>query len=390
VVLIGTPLLYYLLYNLDEDFRELFKVKVDFDDSLTRTPEVELLYARFVAGACREEGLRHFSAEGMAKLVEHSSRMVGHQGRLSSRLGVVRDLVREAAFCAERASHALIGAADVTRAIEEQIHRANLLEERLGRLIAEGALLITTDGEAVGQVNGVSLLSTGDHAFGRPSRITVRTFAGEPGVVDIEREAKLGGPVHSKGVMLLTGFLAGRYARESPLALSASIAFEQHYEEIEGDSASSAELYALLSSLSGIPLSQSLAVTGSVNQQGEIQPVGAINEKIEGFFDVCRARGLSGRHGIVIPEGNVRHLMLREDVVEAVRQERFHVYVVSTVDEGLTLLSGRQAGERGPDGRFPPDSVNGAVDRALAENVARLRLMRGDAGSSSATKGERS
>jgi predicted ATP-dependent protease len=257
----------------------------------------------------------------------------------------------------------------------------------MGRMIAEGALLIATDGEAVGQVNGVSVLSTGDHAFGRPSRITVRTFAGEPGVVDIEREAKLGGPVHAKGVMILTGFLAGRYARQSPLALSASIAFEQHYEEIEGDSAASAELYALLSSLSGIPLTQSLAVTGSVNQQGQIQPVGAINEKTEGFFDVCRARGLRGQQGVVIPEGNVRHLMLREDVVQAVREERFHVYAVSTADEGLAVLSGRPAGERGPDGQFPADSVNAAVERALAENVARLRLMRAEAPASSGTTG---
>ncbi|HEY7362862.1 MAG TPA: ATP-binding protein [Methylomirabilota bacterium] len=389
VVLIGTPLLYYLLYNLDEDFRELFKVKVDFDDSLERTPEVELLYARFVAATCREEHLPHFSADGVAKLVERSARMVAHQGRLSTRLGLLQDLIREAAFCARRSARPLVGADEVSRAIADRIHRANLLEERLGRLIAEGDLLISTEGEAVGQVNGISLLSSGDHAFGRPSRITVRTFAGEPGVVDIEREVKLGGPVHSKGVMILTGFLAGRYARENPLALSASIAFEQHYEEIEGDSASSAELYALLSSLSGIPLSQGLAVTGSVNQQGQIQPVGAINEKIEGFFDVCRTRGLSGQQGVVIPDTNVRHLMLREDVVEAVRGERFHVYAVSTVDEGLTLLAGRPAGERGPDGQFATDSINAAVERALADNVGRLRLIRGEPAATHPMKGER-
>jgi predicted ATP-dependent protease len=388
VVLIGTPLLYYLLYNLDEDFRELFKVKVDFDDSLARTPEVELLYARFVAATCREERLPHFSADGVAKLVEHSSRMVAHQRRLSTRLGLLRDVIREAAFCAGRSSRPLVGADDVSRAIADRIHRANLLEERMSRLIAEGELMISTEGETVGQVNGISVLSSGDHAFGRPSRITVRTFAGEPGVVDIEREVKLGGPVHSKGVMILTGFLAGRYARQSPLALSASIAFEQHYEEIEGDSASSAELYALLASLSGIPLKQGLAVTGSVNQQGQIQPVGAINEKIEGFFDVCRTRGLTGQQGVVIPDANINHLMLREDVVEAVREERFHVYAVSTVDEGLTLLSGRPAGERGPDGLFPADSVNAAVERALAENVARLRLMRAEPPATRPVKGE--
>ena len=377
VVLIGSPLYYYVLYNLDEDFRELFKVKVDFDDSFDRTPETEMLYARFVGAVCRDDGLRHFDAEGVAKLVEHGSRLVAHQGRLSSRLGLLVDLVRDAAFYAGEHRRERVTGEDVTHAIEQKVYRSNLVEERLGRMIAEGTLLITTDGEALGQVNGISVLSTGDHAFGRPSRITVRTYSGEPGVVDIEREAKLGGPIHSKGVMILTGFLAGRYARERPLALSASVTFEQHYEEVEGDSASSAELYALLSSLGGIPLSQSIAVTGSVNQRGEIQPVGGINEKIEGFFDVCRARGLTGRHGVMIPEANVRHLMLREDIVQAIREGQFHVHAVSTVDEGLEILSGRTAGVRsGRDGEFPEGSFNAAVEHALAENVERIKALR--------------
>jgi predicted ATP-dependent protease len=301
---------------------------------------------------------------------------VAHQGRLTSRLGELLDLIRESSYWAEQSHRPLVSAEDVSRAIREKTYRANLIEERIGRMISEGALLIATESEAVGQINGISVLALGDHAFGRPSRITARTFSGEPGVVDIEREAKLGGPIHSKGVMILTGFLAGRYARERPLALSASITFEQQYEEIEGDSASSAELYALLSSLSGIPLRQELAVTGSVNQQGEVQPVGGINEKIEGFFDVCRARGLTARQGVLIPEGNVRHLMLREDVVEAVREERFHVYAVSTVDEGLELLTGREAGAPGADGRFPEGSFNWAVEQALAANVARLKELR--------------
>ncbi len=389
VVLIGNPLFYYLLYNLDEDFSELFKVKVDFDDSLARTPETELLYARFIGGACRDEGLRHFAPDGAAKLIEHGSRMVAHQGRLSSRLGVLLDLIRDASFYAGERGRARVTAADVSHAVAEKVYRSNLIEERIGRMIAEGTLLIATDGETVGQVNGISVLATGDHAFGRPSRITVRTFSGEPGVVDIEREAKLGGPVHSKGVMILTGFLAGRYARERPLALSASITFEQHYEEVEGDSASSAELLALLSSLSGIPLAQSIAVTGSVNQRGEIQPVGGINEKIEGFFDVCRARGLDGRHGVMIPAANVRHLMLREDVVQAVREGKFNVHAVSTVDEGAEILSGRPAGERRPDGTFPDGSVNAAVERALAENVERLKALRTDSHGARASVGGR-
>jgi predicted ATP-dependent protease len=245
-------------------------------------------------------------------------------------------------------------------------------------MITEGTLLIATDGQAVGQVNGISVLAFGDHVFGRPSRITARTYSGEPGVVDIEREAKLGGPIHSKGVMILTGFLAGRYAHERPLALSATIAFEQQYEEIEGDSASSAELYALLSSLTDIPLRQDLGVTGSVNQHGEIQPVGGINEKVEGFFDTCRRQAVTGRQGVLIPEANTRHLMLREDVVDAVRAGRFHIFAVSTIDEGLALLSGRDAGERGAEGAFPKDSVNAAVEAVLAANVDRFKQLRKD------------
>ena len=376
VVLIGSPLLYYLLYALDEDFGELFKVKVDFDHSLPRTPEAELLYARFVGGACQEEGLRPFAPDGVARLVEHGSRIVEHKERLSARLGVLLDVVRESAYCAERDGHPLVTGADVTAAIAQKTRRINLLEERVGRTIAEGTLLLATRGEAVGQVNGISVISTGDYAFGRPCRITARAFSGEPGVLDIEREAKLGGRVHSKGVMILTGFLAGRYAREHPLALSASIAFEQQYEEVEGDSASSAELYALLSSVAGIPLAQGIAVTGSVNQQGEIQPVGGINEKIEGFFDACRLQGLTGAQGVLIPAANIRHLMLREDVAAAVRAETFHVYAAGTVDDGLALLSKREAGEPGADGRYPEGSFNEAVQQALIRNVERLKAMR--------------
>jgi lon-related putative ATP-dependent protease len=376
VVLIGTPLHYYLLWALDEDFRELFKVKVDFDDSLPRTDATERLFARFVATSCAEDGLAHFAADGVARLVEESSRLVAHQGRLSSRLGLLRDVIREAAFFAGARPATLVAADDVDRAIAQRVYRANLLEERVDRMIEEDAILIATGGDVVGQVNGISVLALGDHAFGRPSRITARAFSGQPGVVDIEREAKLGGRIHSKGVMILTGFLAGRYARERPLAVSASIAFEQSYEEVEGDSASSAELYALLSSLAGVPLSQSLAVTGSVNQLGEIQAVGGINEKVEGFFDVCQARGLTGGQGVLIPEANVRHLMLRPDVVQAVRQERFNIWAVGTVDDGLALLTGREAGQPGRDGRFAEGTVNAAVEAALAANVERLREFR--------------
>jgi predicted ATP-dependent protease len=380
VVLIGSPSIYYLLYALDEDFGELFKVKLDFDDSFCRTPETELLYARFVRGICQEESLPAFAADGVARLVEYGSRLVEHKDRLSARLGLLLDLVRESAYCAQQEKRELVTGDNVRRAIAQKISRVNLLEERVGRVISDGTLLLTTDGAVVGQVNGISVVSTGDHAFGRPCRITARTFCGEPGVVDIEREAKLDGRVHSKGVMILTGLLAGRYAREQPLALSASITFEQQYEEIEGDSASSAELYALLSSLADIPLAQGIAVTGSVNQQGEIQPVGGINEKIEGFFDVCRLRGLTGAQGVLIPEANVRHLMLRDDVAAAVRDESFHIHAVKSVDEGLAVLSKREPGELGADGRYPDGSFNDAVRGALLRNIERLKTLRGATG----------
>ena len=376
VVLIGSPMLYYLLCALDEDVGELFKVKVDFDDSFPRTRETELLYARFVRAACEQESLRPFAADGVARLIEYGGRFVEHQERLSARLGLLLDLIRESAYCAERDDHALASGTDVMRAIEQRTQRANLLEERVGRAISEGTLLLATHGEAVGQVNGISVIVAGDYAFGRPCRITARTFCGEPGVVDIEREAKLGGRVHSKGVMILSGFLAGRYAHAHPLALSASIAFEQQYVEVDGDSASAAELYALLSSLAGIALTQGIAVTGSVNQLGEIQPVGAINEKIEGFFDACRLRGLTGGQGVLIPEANVRHLMLRDDVIQAVREEAFHIYAVRTVDEGLELLSKHEAGQIASDGRYPDGSFNAAVSQALIRNLEQLKAVR--------------
>jgi len=376
VVLIGSPIIYYLLHALDEDFSELFKVQVDFDDSLPRTPEFVMLYARFVGSACRDEGLPPFAPDGVAALVDHGSRLVEHQERLTARLGLLLDVVREAGFWAGRAHGGPVTADDVRRAVAEKIRRASLVQERIGRLVTEGTLMVATDGTAVGQVNGIAVLSLGDHAFGRPVRITARSFCAEPGVLDIERESKLGGKLHSKGMLILTGFLAGRYAHDRPLALSASLAFEQQYEEVDGDSASSAELYALLSSISGIPLAQGMAVTGSVNQHGQIQAVGGINEKIEGFFDLCRARGLPGGQGVLIPQANVRHLMLREDVVEAVRDGRFAVHAVSSVDEGMALLTGRPAGERGADGRFPAGSVNGEIERVLQEGVERLKQLR--------------
>ncbi len=365
VVLIGHPLLYYLLHYYDEDFPKLFKVKADFTTRMDRTPESNCDYALFIQTICREENLPPFDRGGVAKVIEYSSRLVEDQGKLSTRFGEIADLVREAVYWARRDGRAVVTAQDVQRAVEAKVYRSNAVEERIQELIKQGTLLIDIDGEAVGQVNGLSVIDLGDYTFSRPSRVTARTFMGRGGVIDIEREAKLGGRVHSKGVLTLAGYLGGQYAQDAPLNLSASLTFEQSYEEVEGDSASSTELFALLSSLSGFPLKQGIAVTGSVNQHGQIQPVGGITAKVEGFFDVCKARGLTGEQGVLIPAGNVRHLMLREDVVAAIAAGQFHVWAVNTVDEGIGLLTGREAGSRQPDGTFPEDTVHGAVVRQL-------------------------
>jgi lon-related putative ATP-dependent protease len=378
VVLLGSPWLYYLLYAVDPEFAELFKVKVDFGDSVVRTPENILAFARILANCCREEALRPFDRGGVAKLVEHGSRMVEDQERLSTSFGEILDVAREASFCAERQGRDRVTAEDVNAAVRARIFRANRLEELLQDLILQGSLLIDTQGAVVGQVNGIAVIPLGDYWFGKPSRISARTFLGRGGILDIEREAKTGGRIHSKGVLILSGYLGGRYAREVPLSMAASVAFEQVYEEVEGDSASSAELYAILSSLSGLPIRQDMAVTGSVNQHGEVQAIGGVNAKIEGFFDVCRARGLTGDQGVLIPTSNVRHLMLREDVVEAVRARQFHVFAVRTIDEGISVLTGVPAGEAGPDGRYPEATVNFLVDRRLREFAEQARAFRGD------------
>lgn len=378
VVLLGSPWLYYLLYTYDPEFAELFKVKVDFGYHVARTPENIQAFARILATSCREEQLRPFDRSGVAKLVEHSSRMVEDQDRLSTSFGEILDVAREASFLAERVSHDRVTSEDVTAAIHARIFRSNRIEELLQDLIIEGTLLIDTQGVVVGQVNGIAIIPLGDYWFGKPSRITARTFLGRGGIVDIEREAKTGGRIHSKGMLILSGYLGGRYAGQTPLSVSASVAFEQIYEEVEGDSASSAELYAILSSLSGLPIKQGLAVTGSVNQRGEVQAIGGVNAKIEGFFDVCKARGLTGDQGVLIPASNVRNLMLREDVIEAVRQGQFLVYPVRSIDEGIALLTGVPAGEIGPDGTYPEATVNFLVHRRLKELAEQAKSFRGD------------
>lgn len=367
VILIGDARTYYLLYDLDEEFRELFKVVADFDVQMGCTPEALAQYARFIASRCHEEGLRHLTAEAVARVVEYSSRLVEDQEKLSTRFSDIADIVREASYWASRNGHSLVTAGDVQQAIEERTYRSSRLEERIRELIADGAIRVDTDGAVVGQVNGISILQLGDYEFGKPSRITATAYAGKDGVVNIDREVKLSGPIHDKGMLILSSYLGSKYAQRQTLTLSASLVFEQAYEEVEGDSASSAELYALLSSLSGLPLAQGIAVTGSVDQAGNLQPVGGVTRKVEGFFDVCRVKGLTGKQGVIIPWQNVRNLMLREDVVEAVRRGEFHIWPIRAIDEGIEILTGVPAGELQPDGTYPEGTVNARVMGRLQE-----------------------
>ncbi len=373
IVLIGERLLYYLLNQYDPDFTELFKVEADFSDEMPRSQENDQLYARLVAAMARQDELRPFDRYAVARVIERSSRIAGDNRKLSTHLLSIADLLQEADYWAGQADRDLVTAEDVERAVAERITRADRLRQRTQEHIARGMILLDTEGEQTGQVNGLSIISMGEYAFGRPSRITARTRLGKGSVVDIEREVELGGPIHSKGVLILSGFLGGHYASDYPLSLSASLVFEQSYAGIEGDSASLAELCALLSALADLPVRQSLAVTGSVNQHGEVQPIGGVNEKIEGFFDACSAKGLTGAQGVLIPAANVEHLMLRQDVIEAVSRGRFHIYPVATVDEGMELLTGTPPGQRNEAGRFPDGTVNHRVEARLIELAQKQR-----------------
>lgn len=373
VVLIGTPLLYHLLYSLDDDFRKLFKIKADFDTEVDRTEQTTVQYAAAVGAICNREGLRPFDRGAVAAVLEYSARLADHQRKFSTRFNEVAQIVYEASAWAERAGHALVTADDVRTAVEQKIYRSNRIEEKIQELVKQGQLLLSLDGAQAGQVNGLSVLQLGDYSFGHPSRITARTFVGSRGVVNIERETDLSGKIHSKGVFILGSYMGGKYAQGRPLSLNASLTFEQTYSEVEGDSASSTELYALISDLGGVPIEQSIAVTGSVNQKGEVQPIGGVNEKIEGYFHVCKVVGLTGRQGVMIPVQNVPNLMLKEEVVDAVRQGHFHVWAVRTVDEGLEVLTGIAAGEASADGMYPDGTVNQRVNARLNELADRLR-----------------
>ncbi|MEM3356371.1 MAG: Lon-insertion domain-containing protein, partial [Candidatus Bathyarchaeia archaeon] len=319
-------------------------------------------------------------SSGLAKIIEYSQRLSQDQQKLSTRFAEVADIVREANFYATQENSRFITGNHVKKAIEEKIYRSKLIQEKIQEMINRGIILIDTDAEKVGQVNGLSVMSFGDFAFGTPSRVTASIGLGQEGVIDIEREAKMGGPIHTKGVLILSGYLNEKYAQDKPLSLSARLVFEQSYAGVEGDSASSTELYAILSALSGLPIKQYIAVTGSVNQKGEVQAIGGVNEKIEGFFEVCKAKGFTGKQGVMIPESNVQNLMLKEEVVEAVRNGQFHIYAVKTVDEGIEILTGVKAGQRRADGTFEEGTVNHRVDKTLKEMAEKLREFTSAAG----------
>jgi len=367
VILMGERLLFYLLRAYDPEVSDLFKVAADFEEDMDRAADSNLLYARMLAGIAREEGLLPFDASGVGRVIEQSARLAGDSQKVLVRRRVLSDLLHEADYRAREGKRTVVSTEHVQQAIDAQVHRSDRIRERIQEQILQGTILIDTQGDRVGQVNGLSVVDLGQFAFGHPTRITARVRMGKGEVIDIEREVELSGPIHSKGVLILSGFLAGRYAVDQPLSLSATLVFEQSYAAVEGDSASSVELYALLSALSGIPIKQSLAVTGSVNQQGQIQAIGGVNEKIEGFFDLCSARGLTGSQGVIIPASNVRHLMLRQDVVDAVRANKFRIYAVETIDQGIEILTGVPAGEADASGKFPEGSVNQKVEARLID-----------------------
>ena len=366
VVLIGDRSLYYLLSAYDRDFNELFKISADFDDELERTPETEATYAHLIATVARREGVRPLDASAVARIIERSARLADDSERLTTQIERIIGLMQEADFWAAQAGAGVIAAAHVEQAVAAQVDRNSRVEDRLRDAVLRDTILIDTAGERTGQVNGLAVTQLGAHAFGFPTRITVTIRLGRGEVVDIEREAEMSGPIHAKGVLILSSFLRARYARHAPLSLGASLVFEQSYSGVEGDSASSAELYALLSAISGAPIRQSLAVTGSVNQLGQVQAIGGANEKIEGFFDLCAARGLTGDQGVLIPAANVKHLMLDQAVVDAVRAGKFAIYPIATVDEGIEVLTGVPAGAPDAAGNYPPDSINGRVAARLA------------------------
>lgn len=374
VILVGEPRLYYALFGLDTEFKNIFKVKAEFDTSMVRDEKNVQQYAQFMCTLAYKENLKHLDQTGIAAVIEYSSRLAADQTKLSTQFAGVADIIREANYYAKQEDSDEISATHIRTAVEAKVYRSNMIEEKLSEMIERGIVLVDTEGEKVGQINGLAVLGMGDLMFGKPSRITASIGVGREGIIDIEREAKMGGPTHTKGVYILTGFFNDRYAQTNPLNLTARLVFEQSYSGVDGDSASSTETYAMLSALSDVPIKQNLAVTGSVNQKGEVQAIGGVNWKIEGFFDLCRIRGLTGDHGVVIPESNVKNLMLKEDVVEAIKEGKFHIYPVKLIDEGIEVLTGVPAGEKQGDGSYPEGSINYLVQKRLDEMAELVKV----------------
>jgi ATP-dependent Lon protease len=365
VIMIGDTDLYHMLYFRDDDFKKIFKIRADFDFEMPKTKGTVTQYLRFVKMLCDDEKLLPFDATGLAQLIEFGVRLAGRQQKISTRFNIIADVAREASYWARREKAAVVTCDHIEKTIDERIYRVKLVEEKIQEMIDDGRIMIDTDGVEIGQVNGLSIYDIGEHAFGKPSRITARTSLGRSGVINVERDAELSGPTHNKGVAILSGYFRSRFAQDRPLVMDASITFEQSYGGIDGDSASSTEIYAILSSLSGVPIRQDIAVTGSVNQKGEIQPIGGVNLKIEGFYDVCKARGLTGKQGVIIPIQNVDDLMLREEVYEAVQKKQFQIYAIKTIDEGMEILTGIKAGKQKPDHTFEIGTINALADRKL-------------------------
>jgi lon-related putative ATP-dependent protease len=373
VILIGTPDISQILHQNDADYPELFKVRADFDTVMDRNEDNTKKYAAFICTLCKRFNLKHLDNTAVAKVVEYGSRLADDKKKLSTRFSSVADLIREANFYAMQEKAPYTTVRHIQKAIEEKVYRSNLIQQKIQEFIERGVYLIDTEGSTVGQINGLSVMEMGDVAFGRPSRVTASVAVGRDGIIDIERQAQLGGPTHTKGVLILGGYHANKYAQDKPLSLAAKLVFEQSYGGVDGDSASSTELYAILSALSGLPIRQSIAVTGSVNQRGEVQAIGGVNEKLEGFFEVCKAKGLTGKQGAMIPASNIQDLMLKEEVLEAAKAGMFTVYPATTIDEGIEFLTGVPAGEQQADGSYPEGTVNYLVNRRLQEMAETVR-----------------
>ena len=373
MILIGDRNLYELLYSVEEEFKKIFKVRVEFDEEMEMTDEVIRLYGARLRKLCEDEKLCAFDRSAVAALIEYGVRLAGRRNKVTARFTELADLAREACYLARQSGETPVTAIHLRAARSAKIERHNLIETKIREMIADGTLLIDTEGSRVGQVNGLSIFEIGGCIFGKPVRITASTALGKTGLINIEREADMSGRLHDKGMQIIAGYLRSQFAQDKPLSLAASICFEQSYSGVDGDSASCSEIYALLSSLSGLPIRQDLAVTGSVNQQGDVQPIGGVNEKIEGYYDVCRVRGFTGTHGILIPTQNVEDLMLRDDVIESVAAGRFHIYPVARIEEGVEMLTGVPAGTRDAKGHFAPDTVLGLVDERLRQMANTLK-----------------